>query len=378
MKAPRLIIILLILSNLSSCIINYVPDINDYEEVLVVDGLITDQPGTNTVNISKSYPIWKRKFPKRLSDCIVTITDDLGNIYSLKETRTPGVYITDSSYFQGIIGREYTLSIRTTKETPNLSYESLPMKMIPIPPIDSIYYEKMIIPHLSTPIEGCNIYLNTHDPSNNCRFYRWEYSETWEIRIPFNFPNKVCWVSNASEKILIKNASLFSETIISGYPILSITDPADRFSEKYSILINQYSLNKDEYHYWEQLKNTVGQTGGLYDLIPANALSNIYCIENPYQKVLGYFSVSALASKRLFIKGDFSYLDSQLEKCMNGTDTTFTTRPDTLQGLNTFMWVLKEIPNIALPGYIYTYDKGCVDCRTRGTPFKPEFWIDDK
>jgi hypothetical protein len=246
MKTLRLIVIFLILVNADSCIINYVPDIGDYEDVLVVEGSITDQPGINTIKISKSQPLWKKLYPKPLSGCRVSISNDLGQTYSLKETATLGIYITDPAGFRGVPGREYTLHIRTTLESVNLSYESLPMKMIPVPPIDSIYYEKKIFAQSTQPVEGCNIYLNAYDPSNNCRYYRWEYSETWEFHLPFNFPNKVCWISNNPEEILIKNASLLAEASIIRHPVLSITNPVDRLIVKYSILVNQFSLNEDE------------------------------------------------------------------------------------------------------------------------------------
>jgi hypothetical protein len=376
MRQLRLIVILLILINTNSCIINYVPDIGDYEEVLVVEGLITDQPGTNTIKISKSQPLWKRLYPKPLTGCKVTITDDLGQSFSLEEEVTFGTYSTDPASFRGVIGREYTLHIRTTKESVNLSYESLPMKMIPVPPIDTIYYEKKIFTESNLPVEGCNIYLNTHDPSNNCRFYRWEYSETWEFHLPLNFTNKVCWISNYPEAIHIKNAYLLSETNVIRYPLFTISDPVDRLSIKYSILVNQFSLNEDEYLYWERLKNTIDQTGGLYDLIPASIPNNIYCIEEPYRKVLGYFSVSAVSSKRLFIKDSFSGLNTMYERCYN--DTIISTLPDTIPGLGWTIWLIKDNSDKVPPANIVTTDRGCADCTTRGTNIKPAFWDDNK
>ena len=376
MKILRLVVILLILLNTDSCIINYVPKIGDYEEVLVVEGLITDQPEINTIKISKSQPIWKRQFPWPLTGCIVTISDNLGQNYKLKETSTIGVYITDPASFRGVVGREYTLHVKTTSESVNLSYESLPMKMIPVPPIDSIYYEKKIFAQSALPVEGCNIYLNTHDPSNNCRFYRWEYSETWEFHIPFDFPNNVCWLSNNPAEILIKNASSLSDASINRLPVISITDPVDRLSVKYSILVNQFSLNEDEYFYWERIKNMANPAGGLYDIIPASIPNNIYCLEEPYKKVVGYFSVSAMTSKRLFIKDNFTGANTIYVRCLS--DTIFTTRPDTIHGLGNDLWILKVLSNKVPPGYIYTVDRGCVDCRSRGTNVKPVFWDNKK
>jgi hypothetical protein len=115
----------------------------------------------------------------------------------------------------------------------------------------------------------------------------------------------VCWITNNPAEILIKNASLLDESSIIRHPVISIKDPVDRLCIKYSILVNQFSLNEDEYLYWERLKNTIEQVGGLYDQVPTAIPNNVYCIEEPYKKVLGYFSVSAMSSKRLFIKDNF-------------------------------------------------------------------------
>jgi hypothetical protein len=43
-------------------------------------------------------------------------------------------------------------------------------------------------------------------------------------------------------------------------------------------------------------------------MIPSSIPSNISCIDDPNEKVLGYFSVSARSSKKIFIKDIFSGL----------------------------------------------------------------------
>ena len=373
MKPLRIILILLILLNTDSCIISYVPQIGATDETLVVEGLITDQPGVNTIRISKSQPMWKSGIPKPLTGCIASVSDDLGNSFKVKETALFGIYVTDPAVFHGVAGRIYTLHIRTTTEAVNLSYESLPMKMIPVPPIDSIYYEKKTFGQSNMPVEGCNIFLNTHDPTNNCKFYRWEYSETWEFHIILDFPNKICWITNNPAEINIKNGSLLAEPFIKKQPVITITNPVDRLSVKYSILVNQFSMNENEYFYWEGLKNTISQTGGLYDLVPAAIPNNLFCIEEPYKKVLGFFSVSAVSAKRLFIKDKFAGTNTLYGNCLS--DTIFTARPDTVTFFGT---VIKVLSDRTPPGIIYTNDRGCVDCTTRGSNIKPVFWDDGK
>ena len=372
-KPLRLFVLFLLLLLSNSCIVQYYPKTNEAEELLVVEGLITDQPGINTVNLSRSLPLWKRQYPKPLKGCIVWISDDQGHINNLKETKD-GTYITDSTTFRGIVGRQYSLHIQTTTDSVNLSYESLPVEMKPVPPIDSIYYEKQVYVTWPQPVEGCQIYLDTHNPANNCKFFRWKYSETWEFHLPYNVTNRVCWISDNSSGIFIKNASFLADNTIIKYPVITISNPIDKLSVKYSILVNQYSLNEDEYLYWERLQNTIDQVGGLYDMIPMAIPNNIYCLEDPNRKVLGYFSVSAVSSKRIFIKDNFQSVNDLYYKCIS--DTIFGTGPIT--GLNSSVWLIVDQSNLVPPKRYVTDKYGCADCRARGTTVKPSFWKDGK
>jgi len=355
---------------LRGCIVEYIPATDEEQELLVVDGIITDQPGINTIRLAKSIPLWGSQVAKPLKGCMVWLSDDLGDIDSLKET-VNGKYITDSASFKGETGRVYTLHIRINSFSGYLNYESFPVKMIPVPPVDTIYYEKETFDYYHIPYEGCNIYLDTYDPANICNFYRWKYSETWEFRVPFDVPSKVCWKTENSGGISIKNTSILEETRITRHPVITITNPIDRLTVKYSILVSQYSMNEDEYLYWDRLKNTLDQIGGLYDLIPAYIPNNIYCVENPNEKILGYFSVSAVSSRRLFIKDNFKGLDVS---CM--PDTIYGTGD--ISGLNSTVWVIIDHTDQIPPYKVIANNWWCGDCTKTGTNIKPSFWDEDK
>ncbi len=376
MKTIQQIILFSFLLLLNSCIVQFIPETDEDKELLVVEGLITDQPGASTVKLSKSLPLGRKNVAKPLKGCIVKISDDMGNTYSLKET-VAGTYVTDPAKFQGTIGRWYTLHINTNTSYNNLNYESFPMELRPVPPIDSRYYEKKIIKEKdedSQAVEGCQIYLNTYDPENNCSFYRWEYSETWEFRLPYDVTNRVCWLSNNSDRINVKNTSVFEEDRINRYPLNFISNMTDRLRVKYSMLVNQYSLNEDEYLYWEKLQNISEQVGGLYDITPAAIPSNVWCLEDPNEKVLGYFSVSARSSKRIFIKDYFQGIINLYNDCVSDTITGAGPIPN----LGISVWVIETIYNTMPPSRVITDNRGCADCTVRGTNKEPVFWKEGK
>ena len=129
--------------------------------------------------------------------------------------------------------------------------------------------------------EGSQVYLNTEDPLGKCKFYRWDYTETWKFRLPYSVPNNTCWITNNSDDINIKSTSVLTEDRISRFPVKFISNETDRLNVRYTILVNQYSLNEDEYIYWEKLQNISEEVGGLYDITPSSIPGNIFCIEDP-------------------------------------------------------------------------------------------------
>lgn len=380
MKTIKYILFSSVLLVLNSCISQFIPETTENQELLVVEGLITDQPGINTIKLSKSMPLGIKSAAIPLTRCTVWISDDTQNSYSLSETAA-GTYVTNPLQFRGSTGRKYTLHIKTNNSfTNNYSFESFPMEMRSVPLIDSIYYEKKIIrpkDGLGSDAEGCQVYLNTHDPEAACKFFRWDYTETWEFRLPFSKAiNDVCWISNNSGVINIKNTSSLAETVIDRYPLKFITNETDRLKVKFSMLVNQYSLNEDEFVYWEKLQKITQDVGSLYDITPAAIPGNIYCIENPAEKVLGYFSVSAKSSKRIFIKDNFKRIVNLYSDCISAT---ILGNNPVIPNLNLTVWILEQSigPGVVAPFTAITYSKGCADCTVRGTKIEPVFWKDN-
>lgn len=370
-KPFRQVILFVFLILINSCIVQFIPKTTEDKDILVVEGLITDQSGQNTIKLSTSMPLGGKSNAKPLMGCNVTVSDDLGNNYSLHET-SGGTYITDPA-FLGIVGRSYTLYINAGESRHNFRYQSSPVLLNPVPPIDSVYYEKLVLSRMddgSPTGEGCQIYLNTHDPENICKFYRWEYVETWEFSLPYFVPNSHCWTTDYSDNINIKNTTSLSEARIEKVPLNFISNATDRLKEKYSILVNQYSLNEEEYSYWEKLQNIVEHVGSLYDLTPASIPSNIQCVENPDEMVLGYFSVSGVKSKRIFIKEFFRGVIDLYKNCEHAVVGGSVIPPN----LGSTVWIIIE-HQTPPPAYrVLTYTKGCADCTTRGTTQKPVFW----
>jgi hypothetical protein len=371
----RLVLIISLI--IAGCVEKFTPEIHGTQYFPVVVGLITNQPEVYTIRLYWSIPIWE-KTSVPMAGCNVTVHDDLRHVYQFTESSTPGTYNSDKATFQGVAGRKYTLLINTNNATPaHYSYESVPVEMKAVPPIDSLFYEKVLIKEatqFTSVQEGCQIYINTHDPNGDCRFYRWDYTETWKFRIHYEVANQVCWISNDSKNINIKNTSALSEIRVTRHPLIFISNETDRLSERYSVLVNQYSLSEDEFTFWEKIKRITQDVGGLYDIIPSTISGNMFCVENPGEQVLGYFSVSAKTSKRIYIDDTFSGLINLYKDCPAGT----IPGNEPIPGLNEYTWILYTIQGMSGGYVVITHDHKCVDCTERGTITRPDFWEDFK
>ena len=185
--------------------------------------------------------------------------------------------------------------------------------------------------------------------------------------------NKICWVNGRSDEVLIKNTSAYNQARVSKYPILFIKNNTDKLKVKYSILVNQYSLNEPEFDFWEKVRNISQNVGSLYDLTPVTIPGNIRCTTNPGETVRGYFSVSAVTQKRLFVEDRFLGQSTFYSYC--ATDTIYGRLPE--EGLNTNFWVIEENTDEIPPFYVITEFRECADCTTEGTKIRPPFWNDD-
>ena len=355
------------------CVTKFIPVIEEDQKLLVVEGLITDQPEVYSVKLSWSMPVGSKPKVMPAGGFKVQVQDDLENIYGFNETSDTGTYSSDKETFQGVVGRTYTLQINAGSDASfHYSYESIPVEMKAVPPIDTLFYEKVIINEetpTSGPVEGCQIYLNSFDPEGKCIYYRWDYSETWKFEIPYNVENQVCWITYNSAKINIKNTSVLSEDRINRYPLYFISNETDRLYVRYSILVNQYSLSQEEYTYWEQLNSITQDVGSLYDIMPSSIQGNLFCIEDPEQQVLGYFSVSAKTSSSIYIDEQFRGPVNHYKDCYGNTYAT----GEFIPGLNVYRWIY-----YVGQGYVETtFHKECADCTARGTLTKPDFWVEN-
>ena len=362
-----------------SCREPFTPEIDRYENILVIDGLITDQEGPYVVKLTRSFA-FDESFPAPEEGALVRIMDEDNVMYECPEDEA-GIYKSNDS-FRGKIGSSYKLLVSTSDQQ---NYESDWVELRDVPKIDSISHE-IQVRSTSDPnqsVYGMEIKVNTHDDLDQTRYYRWEWVETWEILTPITssfYPDEVrCWQTAGSGVISIGTSEHLTHDIIEDYPIYYVSTENNKLRIKYSILVNQYALSREAYSYWKSLQDITMNTGTLFDPTPAMVTGNISNISDPEIPVLGIFQASALKQERIFI--DRSEIPKSLDIPSGYSSCNFFDIVDSVEidYYSSRGFPLAEIYTLAgVDHYIFTNSEMCFRCTLSGSNQKPEYWPEEE
>jgi len=356
---------------------------------LVVDGFINVGDSTHillsrTVNLDGNA----RSAPEL--NATITIESSGGNTYSLTtmgkgDYKSPVLNLpTDQKYRLKIItsnGKQYASDYIVVKNSPA---------------IDSVGYQ--------VKNDGLAMTVNTHDPSNNTRYYRWDYTSTYIVQSMFESKYVVvnqdttalrtadqqiyhCWVTDTSTTIVLGSSAKLAEDRISGQQVAFLLPTAESLRIKFSILVKQHALTSEAFSYYDALNKNSTQVGGVFDAQPSELTGNIHNLTDPTETVIGFVTAGAVAQKRLFVSA------SQLPAMWQPNLSYYN-------GCALITELYDYIPDMAPPGYVEHQVKEfiysgvetpidtirnpkagmtsakhyCADCTLRGTNKKPSFW----
>ena len=80
-------------------------------------------------------------------------------------------------------------------------------------------------------------------------------------------------------------------------------DPGYPFLEKHYFSLYQYTISAKAYEYWNRINTVANQNGSIFDRAPASVKGNIFNKDNSKERIIGYFEVSSVAIKRVFVTG---------------------------------------------------------------------------
>ncbi len=366
-----------------SCVEPYDPPIkSESVNMLVVDGFLNTSDNYATVRLSRAVPLNSDMPVSEEVNATVNIEDENGSTFPLNNIGL-GIYFADN------LGLDQSKKHRVhIYSLGGVEYVSDYVGVTNTPPIDSVVWKPTR--------GGLSIYVNTHDPAGQSRYYDWTFDETWEYTSSFYSTYKivdreavprprdeqifVCWSSERSTQILLGSTDRLSEDVVRDFPITYIPAESSKLGHRYSIEVQQRVLTKEEYDFRLQLQKTTESLGGLFDPMPSQVPGNIGSTSPDSPPALGYFSAGSVAKQRIFIKFAETpdYVRAIYRPRFCSDPAQYVTQIPVEQIPNTPSYVLLIDPifvqGVGIVAYT-TAQTSCIDCRWfGGTNKQPDFW----
>jgi hypothetical protein len=320
MGRKYMVISFLMLLAVTACQEIYTPQVTAGREMPVVEGLLTDQPGSCRVRIFYAVPFDDPDtYPTPVTGASVSIREDDSTEYLLHEnTGMPGEYISPS--LSGEAGHQYTLIIRMEGE----EYHSTPQLMMPAHPLDTIFGE-MMTKDLAYKNSDGDIYYRDYTGANIHVGFRDLTDESKGFRLVYD--HYLQYVASELDQLLPPTYYIWHkekypyELNVTGSDFPLATDhvfhelcffPFDKnfysFVQNwpdtiysggmnaYVVMIDAYHLNEDAWEYYKALKKQLEAEGKMFDPIAAQLPGNMFCPGDLQRKVPGFFEVSSWSS----------------------------------------------------------------------------------
>jgi hypothetical protein len=365
-----------------SCVDPFMPDIEESQEVLVIDGVITDRPGAHHVTVSRSAPFNEPSF-EPVAGCVVRVEDELGEMRMYEETDSGAYEAWLDRPFLGV-GKSYCLIVHTPDGN---QYRSSYDTLLACPPIDTLYYEvkKQGTPDPEVTYTGLQFYADITGSPSASRNFRWLLEETWEYRssfliqyiwdglelheyLPPLYDYYACFMNEPVRGLFSASTRIFSVNRLQKQPLNYVSNRTPRLKIKYSLLVRQQSLTDEIHAYWNAMRSQASEGGGLYETQPSSVRGNIYNVHDMNEKVLGCFYATQQHSKRITVVNSF---DFEVPGFRCPLDTVMS--PYELEAEYPY-YMISLNPFGTGPPYGVA-DPECFDCRLRGgVTTVPDYW----
>jgi hypothetical protein len=366
---------------LHSCIYEFHLKEGDYENFLVIYGMVTNENGPYEVSILKTGKIETLRADS-VGGANVSISDDKGISTSLTEVST-GRYHTPQT-FTGHIGTKYKLYIDLPE---GKQYESDYVELIDVQGISELKAEYTTKQATATTKseEGYQFYINTEQCIAEQKYYKWDIYEDWEFHMPYyiylywdgnsikpvNIPN-ACYHNAHLTDILLANTKDFQTNYLTNYP-LKFVSKSRKLQFGYGITVRQYALSDFSYNFWKSaIENTSPDPMNSKQLYQLHG--NLKCISNPDEPVFGLFEASAVKIKSIEVN-NLSNQDNEKDYCSERVGWIPDVLPQYLAGWHPEPAYLGIPVGSSNGGWAVIDSKPCIFCEyAGGTAIRPEYW----
>lgn len=323
---------------LDACVDPFPLDLSSSGLRMVVDGMITNEPGPYKVSIVYSTRLQgSLRLPTPVSGAEVMIGSSLFETEFLHEP-SPGVYET-SGLIRGQVGVAYYLTIRIGKR----EYRTDPQTLRPAGRIDSLYIkfapEAVVNPDAPPDSDGpeyidaFKLFIDSRGIEGEQNHYRWRWIGINKFKtfpelhtigetpntIPAPWPCSgyvrylgellkvrececcICWSTHYSSTATVSDARFVNDHLFKGVEVGSVAITPKNFYEKYYVEVEQLSVSKEVHTFWKLVEAQQKNLGSWFQPNATRIKGNIINIKNPEDEVFGIFSVSGVTRRRIFI-----------------------------------------------------------------------------
>ncbi|MGX1929972.1 DUF4249 domain-containing protein [Flagellimonas sp. 2504JD4-2] len=375
---------------LTSCIEPFDTEFIDFEDAFVVNATITDEMKQQEIKLTRTFR-FQDDGPSGESGASISVSDSNGNTYAFVETGS-GNYRSNVA-FATVPDTDYQLLITSAT---GRRYSSSLMRLPSANDIDSLYAQR-ITNDLGE--DGMGIFVNTSNPSETNNFYSYEYEETYKviaprwipeelevvetteppsvIIVPRSLDERVCYPTNISNNFILTDTEDLEMGRISNFMIRFIASNDFILSYRYTILVRQFAHSPEAFNFLETLNEFSSNESLFSETQPGFLEGNIASVDNPDEKVLGYFNVSAVDERRIFFNYEDFYPGEALPPYVNPCREN----APIIGLLDLIRWdLIKYIEDnngeIQPGGPYITVPQVCGDCTILGPSEIPEFWTE--
>ncbi len=315
MKIFSITLFLLIIVSFTSCVEWFDPEIDSFDDVLVVEGLLTDKEEKHLVKLSKSSPYSNQQEYNAVESAQVYVTDQFGNDYLFYEEEA-GFYYSDND-FHAQKGVSYTLTVEYDDNvyvsneqvlSNPLTVDSLIVNWETREELVTDFYGDIVLEE----VEGAAVYADIKNPEGGFPMLRFEpvllvqyvlaEADTEDpdyffCRRKYKLDDKINLTTTAYES---DNSSSNFHNVGFVKDVFRVVPHVDtlvfKMRSRRILILRQYALNQESFSFYRELKKHLESEGELFDPMPSQLKGNISCITDPDKQALGFFEVSSYSS----------------------------------------------------------------------------------
>ncbi|QYA24722.1 DUF4249 domain-containing protein [Gramella sp. MT6] len=378
----KISVCLVLLGLLSSCVDEIELATENFESILVIEGIITDKEEIQEIKVSRSYRLEENQ-PSPVTDASVSVTSSAGETF-IFERDTAGVYLSQVP-FSAKKGIEYSLEVSTA----NGNYQSNPVVGQEETLIDNIRSTRAQLREDT----GVAIVVSSSDEDPGA-YYKYEFEETFKIVSRYRILNDliineddefevvpkaneeyICYNTLPSQEIVLSNTNELSENNVNDYLVRFISKEDSKIAYRYSILVKQLKISADAHDFYTTLKNLSESENIFSQYQPGFLEGNIQAVTNSAERVIGFFTTAAVDEQRLFFNyTDYFDVEEDPRPYHYGPCESYLPERDLLRELIETNQV--ELFGEDPPGVYSVIAARCVNCNFFGTNVQPEFWTE--